>query len=92
MKRDVKLMKKRGKDISKLTTTLNLLASRKPMPERYQDHQLTGDLKDFRECHIEPNWLLIYQIFENKLILSASGTGTHSDLFSKAVREAVTPR
>jgi mRNA interferase YafQ len=82
MKRDVKLMKKRGKNISKLTTTLNLLASRKPMPERYQDHQLTGDLKDFRECHIEPNWLLIYQIIENKLILSASGTGTHSDLFS----------
>jgi mRNA interferase YafQ len=82
MKRDVKLMKKRGKDISKLTTTLNLLASRKPMPEQYQDHQLTGDLKDFRECHIESNWLLIYQIFKNKLILSASGTGTHSDLFS----------
>ena len=75
-------MKKRGKDISKLTTTLNLLASQKPMPEQYQDHQLTGDLKDFRECHIEPNWLLIYQIFKNKLILSASGTGTHSDLFS----------
>jgi mRNA interferase YafQ len=82
MKRDVKLMKKRGKDISKLTKTLNLLASREPMPKRYHDHQLSGDLKDFRECHIEPNWLLIYRIFENKLILSASGTGTHSDLFS----------
>jgi len=82
MKRDVKLMKKRGKDISELTTTLNLLARRKPMPKRYHDHQLSGDLKDFRECHIEPNWLLIYRIFENKLILSASGTGTHSDLFS----------
>ena len=82
MKRDVKLMKKRGKDISKLTTTLNLLASQRTMPEQYQDHQLTGDLKDFRECHIEPNWLLIYQILKNKLILSASGTGTHSDLFS----------
>jgi len=82
MKRDVKLMKKRGKDISKLTTTLNLLASQKPMPKQYQDHQLTGDLKDFRECHIEPDWLLIYQIFKNKLILSTSGTGTHSDLFS----------
>jgi mRNA interferase YafQ len=82
MKRDVKLMKKRGKDISKLTTTLNLLASRKPVPERYQDHQLTGNLKDFRECHIEPDWLLVYRIFKNKLILSASGTGTHADLFS----------
>jgi len=47
-----------------------------------KDHQLTGDLKDFRECHIEPNWLLVYQISEKRLILSASGTGTHSDLFS----------
>ena len=82
MKRDVKLMKKRGKDISELTETLNLLASRKPMPKRYHDHQLSGDLKDFRECHIEPDWLLVYRIFKNKLILSASGTGTHADLFS----------
>jgi len=82
MKRDAKLMKKRGKDMSKLTNILNLLASRAIMPEHNKDHQLSGDMKDFRECHIEPNWLLIYQIFENKLILSASGTGTHSDLFS----------
>ena len=83
MKRDAKLMRKRGKDMSKLTQTLNLLAGQKPMPERYFDHQLTGNLKDFRECHIEPDWLLIYQVFEDTLILSASGTGTHSDLFSK---------
>ena len=54
MKRDVKLMQKRGKDIAKLTAALNLLASRAPMPEHYRDHQLTGTLKDFRECHIEP--------------------------------------
>jgi mRNA interferase YafQ len=83
MKRDAKLMKKRGKDMSKLTETLRLLASRAPIPERYKDHQLSGNLKDFRECHIEPNWLLMYQIFKDKLILSASGTGTHSDLFSE---------
>jgi len=82
MKRDARLMKKRGKDMTKLTAVLNLLASRVPMPKRYKDHQLTGDLKDFRECHIEPNWLLLYKVFEDKLILSASGTGTHSDLFS----------
>ena len=81
MKRDARLMKKRGKNMVKLTAALNLLASRTPMPERYRDHQLTGDYKDFRECHIEPDWLLIYQIFEKKLILS--GTGTHSDLFSE---------
>ena len=81
MKHDAKLMKKRGKDMDKLIDTLNLLASCKPMPDRYKDHQLSGNLKDFRECHIEPNWLLMYQIFDNKLILSASATGTHSDLF-----------
>ena len=81
MKRDVRLMKKRGKDISKLTDTLSLLASGKPMPAKYCDHQLKGNLADFRECHIEGDWLLIYQIFEGTLILSASGTGTHSDLF-----------
>jgi mRNA interferase YafQ len=81
MKRDVKLMKKRGKDIIKLTTTIDLLASQVLMPERYHDHQLTGKLKDFRECHIEPDWLLVYQISKTKLILTASGTGTHSDLY-----------
>ena len=83
MKHDAKLMKKRGKNMQKLTDALNLLASCNPMPDRYKDHQLSGNLKDFRECHIEANWLLIYQIFENKLILSASATGTHSDLFSE---------
>ena len=82
MKRDARLMKKRGKDMSKLTKTLELLANREVMPERYKDHQLSGNLKDFRECHIEPDWLLMYQIQKNKLLLSASGTGTHSDLFS----------
>ena len=81
MKRDVKLMKKRGKDISKLVTVLSLLASGEPMPPQYRDHPLSGDLKDFRECHIEGDWLLLYQIFADRLVLSASGTGTHSDLF-----------
>ena len=83
MKRDVKLMKKRGKDISKLSAALSLLASRESMPPQYRDHQLSGHLKDFRECHIEGDWLLMYQIFEDTLILSASGTGTHSDLFDE---------
>ncbi|MCL1820487.1 MAG: type II toxin-antitoxin system YafQ family toxin [Oscillospiraceae bacterium] len=83
MKRDVRLMEKRGKDISKLTAALSLLASGEPMPPKYRDHQLSGSLKDFRECHIESNWLLMYQIFEDRLILSAAGTGTHSDLFNE---------
>ena len=82
MKRDAKRMSKRGKDMNKLTVALNLLASQEPMPKYYFDHQLTENLKDFRECHIESDWLLIYQIFEDTLILSASGTGTNSDLFA----------
>lgn len=82
MKHDAKLMKKRGKDMSKLVVVLDLLASGNPLPENYKDHQLSGSLKDFRECHIEPDWLLMYQIFEGELILSATATGTHVDLFN----------
>ena len=81
MKKDAKLMQKRGKDMTKLVTVLDLLASGKELSPKYKDHQLTGNLHDFRECHIEPDWLLMYQIFENELILSATATGTHSDLF-----------
>lgn len=81
MKKDAKLMQKRGKDMTKLVTVLDLLASDEPMPQKYKDHQLTGNLHDFRECHIEPDWLLMYQIFDNELILSATATGSHADLF-----------
>lgn len=83
MKRNVKLMKKRGKDISKLTAVLDLLASGNPLPQQYDDHRLSGNLKDFRECHIEPDWLLMYQIHDDVLILTATATGTHADLFGK---------
>lgn len=83
MKRNAKLLKKRGMDMSKLTAVLELLAAGQPMPQHYNDHQLTGNLKDFRECHIEPDWLLIYRIHEDILILTATGTGTHADLFGK---------
>ncbi len=83
MKRDVKRMKKRGKDIEKLTAVLDALARQQPLPERNWDHALTGSLADFRECHIEPDWLLMYQVFEDVLILSATATGTHADLFDE---------
>ena len=83
MKKDVRRAKKRGKDISKLIDVLKLLQRGEVLPEIYFDHQLNGDLKDFRECHIEPDWLLIYKIRENELILSATATGTHSDLFGE---------
>ena len=81
MKKDARLMQKRGKDMTKLVTVLDLLASGEPMPPKYKDHQLTGNLHDFRECHIELDWLLMYQILDNELILSATATGSHADLF-----------
>lgn len=83
MKKDAKLMEKRGKDMSKLTNILALLADSKKLPPNCKDHQLTGNLKDFRECHIEPDWLLIYQFHDDVLTLTATGTGTHSDLFGE---------
>ncbi len=83
MKKDVKLMKKRGKDLDKLINVLSLLSSGKSLPVQYRDHQLSGNLHDFRECHIEPDWLLMYQIYEDTLILSAVATGSHSELFGK---------
>lgn len=83
MKHDAKLMRKRSKNMNKLVELLNLLANAEPLPEKYKDHQLTGSLKAFRECHIEPDWLLLYKIFKGELILSATTTDTHADLFGK---------
>ena len=80
MKRDVKLMKKRGKNIQKLIDILDKLIMGEPLPVKNHDHQLTGNLKDFRECHIEPDWLLMYQISDSELILTATATGSHADL------------
>ena len=81
MKRDVKLMKKRGKNLAKLELVLDLLALQELLPDKNKDHQLRGEWQDFRECHIEPDWLLIYRIEEAELILYATATGTHADLF-----------
>lgn len=83
MKKDVKLMKRRGKDLDKLVNVLSLLANGNSLPVQYKDHALTGNLQGFRECHIEPDWLLMYQIHEDTLILSATATGSHADLFGK---------
>lgn len=83
MKKDVRRAKKRGKNLSKLIEVLNLLQTGEPLPEKYDDHQLGGKLKDFRECHIEYDWLLMYQIYEDALILSATATGTHADIFGE---------
>ena len=80
-KKDYKLMKKRGLNLDKLKFVINQLACGNPLEEKYRDHALTGDYKGFRECHIEPDWLLIYQIIDEELVLILSRTGSHSDLF-----------
>lgn len=78
-KRDVKLAERRGKDMAKLRELIVLLAEGGPLPSRYRDHALGGDWKNFRDCHIEPDWLLLYKVDGNDLYLVR--TGTHSDLF-----------
>ena len=80
MKRDVKLMEKRGKDMRKLTVVLALLASQEPLPSTYHDHPLHGKLKGTRGCHIEPDWLLLYVLHDEVLVLTATATGSHADL------------
>ena len=79
--RDLKRIKKRGLDISLLTNILKKLAAGEPLPEKNRDHQLSGDYAGCRECHITPDWLLIYEVVEETLILYLTRTGTHSDLF-----------
>ena len=80
-KKDLKLALKRGYQISLLEEVVDKLAMQQPLEERYRDHLLNGDYGGFRECHITPDWLLLYQVRENELILFLSRTGTHSDLF-----------
>ena len=80
-KKDLKLAKKRGFDLNMLSEVVNELAKGENLESRYRDHSLTGNYVDFRECHIEPDWLLVYRIIENELELFLFRTGTHSDLF-----------
>ena len=82
-KKAYKLMKKRGLDISLLDEVVDLLRQGRHLEERYRDHGLTGDLAGFRECHIKPDWLLIYFIENDILTLTLIDTGSHSDLFRK---------
>ena len=78
-KQDIKTAKKRGYDLSLLTEVLDILAAGEQLPPKYKDHNLIGNYKGCRECHIQPDWLLIYEVSENVLYLAR--TGTHSDLF-----------
>ncbi len=78
-KKDLKRAKKRGKNIDKLEVVINNLQGGDNLDIRYRNHQLTGNWFPYWECHIEPDWLLIYQRSPTELILIR--TGTHSDLF-----------
>lgn len=78
-RRDVKLAQRRGKDMTKLREAIELLAAGTPLPPHYKDHPLGGEWKHFRDCHIEPDWLLLYKIDGDDVYLVR--TGTHSDLF-----------
>jgi mRNA interferase YafQ len=78
-KRDVKRAEKRGKDMTKLRDLILLLAGETPLPVRFKDHPLSGEWKHHRDCHIEPDWLLLYKIDANDLYLVR--TGSHADLF-----------
>ena len=80
-KKDIKLAKKQGKDIDRLFDVIGILADGKQLDAKYRDHELSGDYKDCRECHIEPDWLLIYAIDNTVLILVLNRVGSHSDLF-----------
>ena len=80
-KKDLKLAIKRGLKIEKLSSVVNTLASQKKLDEKYHDHNLTGEYQGFRECRIEPDWLLIYRVNDAELELFLFRTGSHSDLF-----------
>ena len=78
-RKDYKRIKKRGYDLSLLEKVINTLLYEEPLDQKYRDHALTGNYIGFRECHIQPDWLLIYAISDSELILTASRTGTQSD-------------
>ena len=80
-KKDYKIIEKQGKNIKNLVEVIEILAEGKQLDSKYKDHSLIGNYKGYRECHIFPDWLLIYTISNEKLILTAARTESHSDLF-----------
>jgi mRNA interferase YafQ len=78
-KKDMQLAQKRGKDLAKIKQLMNLILMKKPLEPKHRDHWLAGSYVGRRECHVEPDWLLIYKPLPDKIIFER--TGTHSDLF-----------
>lgn len=82
-KRDLKLAKKQNKNLDKLFEVVNILAEGGTLDAKYKDHDLSGNYKGTRECHIDPDWLLVYEIRDEVLVLMLYRLGTHSELFKK---------
>ena len=80
-KKDLKAVIKRGYNINLMGSVVDMLADGQELPVQYRDHELTGNFKGCRECHITPDWLLIYEVADEELILYLTRTGSHSDLF-----------
>lgn len=81
-KKDLKLAKKQNKDTDKLFAVIEKLANGEPLEGKYRDHDLSGNYKGCHECHIEPDWLLIYEIVDDVLVLMLYRLGSHSELFN----------
>lgn len=87
-KKDLKLAKKQGKDTEKLFAVIEKLANGEPLEEKYRDHDLSGNYKGCRECHIEPDWLLVYEVIDDVLVLMLYRVGSHSDLFRQKLKRS----
>lgn len=81
MKRDLRLTQKRGKDLKKMKLIIDLLQTKKPLLEKHRNHKLSGVYEGHWECHIEPDWLLIY--LSSSIAITLVRTGSHSELFKK---------
>ncbi len=79
-KKDVKRLMKQGRDLSKLAAVVDAIADGKQLEERHRDHELVGNRRGFRDCHIEPDWVLIYKLDKDVLILTLTRTKTHAEL------------
>ncbi len=80
-KKGLKQIKKQGRDLAKLEQVIDMLAKGELLPEKYHDHELKGNWAHHRECHVEPDWLLVYFYRDDVLVLTLAATGSHSDLF-----------
>lgn len=80
-KRDYKKAKKQRRDLDQLKKVIVMIQNQETLPDKYRDHKLTGDYVGFKECHIGPDWLLVYRIDDDRLILTLARLGSHSELF-----------